>query len=122
MKKLTVLCILFAALLAFAADPKPADQVILNPTKDQLAKATPLNNTICPITKEKIGAMGAGVPVIYKGQIINFCCGGCPATFAKDPEKYMKVVQEELAKNKPVTKAPATKAPAKDTTMKNMKM
>lgn len=102
MKKIAVLLVLAVA-LAFAGEPagKAAiDSVIQNPTKAQLAKATPLNNTICPVSQEKIGNMGMAVPVIYKGKIVNLCCKGCPADFAKNPEKYMKIIQEELAKNK----------------------
>lgn len=106
MKKLAML-ILFAVALTFAAEPatKATDLVNTTPTKEQLAKATPLNNTICPISKEKIGSMGAAVKVIYKGQIVNLCCMGCPADFAKDPEKYMKSVLAEVAKNKPAKPA-----------------
>ena len=100
MKKITLLITLLTALL-FAGEAKPLqDSLILKPTKEQLAKATPLNNTICPISKEKIGNMGNANPIIYKGQIVNLCCSGCNADFAKDPEKYMKIVNEELAKNK----------------------
>ena len=116
MNKLALLILLLAA-IAFAGEPAKADtSLIQKPTKEQLAKATPLNNTICPISKEKIGNMGAAVPVIYKGKIINLCCGGCPGDFAKNPEKYLKMVNEELAKNKPAksdAKA-ATPAPKKD--------
>ena len=113
MKKIATILILTAS-LAFAADPvakAATDSVITKPTKEQLAKATPLNNTICPVSKEKIGNMGAAVPVIYKGKIVNLCCNGCPGDFAKDPEKYMKIVNEEVSKNKPAEKA-ATPAPA----------
>lgn len=111
MKKIiTLLCLTVA--LAFAGTPV-AETVIQKPTKEQLAKATPLNNTICPISKEKIGNMGMAVPVIYKGKIVNLCCNGCPKDFAKDPEKYMKIVNEELAKNKPATKS-TNPAPMKD--------
>ncbi len=100
MKKIALIISLLSALL-FAGESKPlADSLILKPTQEQLAKATPLNNTICPISKEKIGNMGNANPVIYKGKIVNLCCSGCSADFAKDPEKYMKKVNEELAKNK----------------------
>lgn len=104
MKKTATLLFLTVA-LAFAGEPTgKTDTVITQPSKEQLSKATPLNNTICPVSKEKIGNMGMAVPVIYKGKIVNLCCNGCPRDFAKNPEKYMKVVQEELAKNKPATK------------------
>jgi hypothetical protein len=111
MKKIATLLFLTVA-LAFAGEPATkaaTDTVIQKPNKEQIAKAVALNNTICPITKEKIGSMGMAVPVIYKGKIINLCCGGCPGDFAKDPEKYMKIVNEELAKQKPAPKPATTK-------------
>jgi YHS domain-containing protein len=33
----------------------------------------------------------------HKGRRIYFCCPGCNATFQKDPEKYIKKVDAELA-------------------------
>lgn len=107
MKKIAILISLLTA-LAFAGEASTKqDTLILKPTKEQLAKASPLNNTICPITKEKIGSMGMAVPVIYKGKVVLFCCMGCPSEFAKNPAKYMKIVNEELAKKKKTT-TPAT--------------
>lgn len=102
MKKIAILLLMSVA-FAFAGEPagKTAiDTVITKPTKEQLAKATPLNNMICPVSKEKIGGMGPAVTVIYKGKIVNLCCMGCPADFAKAPEKYMKMINEELSKSK----------------------
>jgi|GEM_PF-1736759 len=118
MKKILSLILLVVALGFAAETAKAPSAVTINPSKEQLAKAKPLNNTICPVSKEKIGDMGKAVPVIYKGQIINLCCNGCPADFAKDPEKYMKLVQEELAKSKAAT-APTT-MPEKMSGMDNM--
>ncbi|MCL5057764.1 MAG: YHS domain-containing protein [Actinobacteria bacterium] len=37
----------------------------------------------------------------YKGKRIYFCCGGCDAEFKKDPEKYMKKLQEQGIKLEP---------------------
>ena len=92
--------LLLTVALAFAGETtSPKDTVILKPSKEQLAKATPLNNTICPVSNSKIGGMGMAIPVIYKGKIINLCCGGCPANFAKDPDKFLKIAQDEVAKN-----------------------
>jgi len=40
--------------------------------------------------------------VIYEheGKIYNFCCAGCIEEFKKDPEKYIKKVEEELQAQK----------------------
>ncbi len=48
--------------------------------------------TTCPVMGDPIDKK---FYADYKGKRVYFCCGMCPATFAKDPEKYMKI----LAKN-----------------------
>ena len=30
----------------------------------------------------------------YKGKRVYFCCGACPGMFAKDPEKYIKAMED----------------------------
>jgi len=32
----------------------------------------------------------------YQGKIYNFCCPMCIGSFKKDPEKYIKKVEQEL--------------------------
>ena len=77
MKKIRVL-ILALALTAFAVgslwavDPKP--------------------QTLCPVLA---GNIDKNVYVDYQGKRIYFCCLGCDAEFKKDPEKYLKKLQEE---------------------------
>ena len=77
MKKFKAI-ILALALIAFvagslwAADPKP--------------------QTTCPVLA---GNVDKNVYADYKGKRIYFCCKGCDAEFKKDPEKYMKKLQEE---------------------------
>jgi YHS domain-containing protein len=36
----------------------------------------------------------------YKGKVYNFCCQMCIEEFKKDPQKYIKKVEEEKAKEK----------------------
>jgi YHS domain-containing protein len=62
----------FAAGTVWAADPKP--------------------QTVCPVLG---GNVDKNVYADYKGKRIYFCCKGCDAEFKKDPEKYMKKLQEE---------------------------
>ncbi|MDD4955882.1 MAG: YHS domain-containing protein [Candidatus Omnitrophica bacterium] len=50
---------------------------------------------MCPVTGEKIDEK-AKVTYEYKGKIYNFCCSACIPEFKKDPEKYIKKVEEEL--------------------------
>ena len=77
MKKFKAL-ILALALTAFAAGSLWA------------ADAKP--QTTCPVLA---GNVDKNVYADYKGKRIYFCCQGCDATFKKDPEKYMKKLQEE---------------------------
>jgi YHS domain-containing protein len=70
--------ILALALIAFvggslwAADPKP--------------------QTVCPVRGDKIDKSAY---VDYQGKRIYFCCEGCDKDFKKDPEKYLKKMQDE---------------------------
>jgi YHS domain-containing protein len=59
--------------------------------------------TICPVMGGKIDK---NVYTDYQGKRIYFCCSGCPADFKKDPEKYMKKLEEQGVV---LEKAPETK-------------
>ncbi len=48
--------------------------------------------TVCPVLGGKINQQ---VYVDYQGQRVYFCCPGCDKEFQKDPEKYMKKLQEQ---------------------------
>ena len=56
-----------------------------------------VGNKFCPVSKEKVGEMGEGVKFEYNGKIYNLCCPMCKKDFAKDPEKYSKIAEEEAA-------------------------
>jgi len=67
---------------------------------DSSKKEVNVGNKICPVTGEKINE-NTKVTYEYQGKIYNFCCAGCPDEFKKNPEKYIKKVNEELqARNK----------------------
>ena len=77
---------------------------------------------VAPVVSEEVGGQGSttaqvNCPVMggkinkniytdYKGKRIYFCCSGCDETFKKDPEKYIKkledagVVLEEVPQEK----------------------
>ena len=58
-----------------------------------------VGNKICPVSGEKIdGAMGETGEYEYKGKIYNLCCKMCLKDFKKDPEKYSKIAEDEVAK------------------------
>lgn len=54
------------------------------------AEAKP--QTVCPVLG---GNVDKQVYADYKGKRIYFCCKGCDAQFKKDPEKYMKKLEEQ---------------------------
>jgi YHS domain-containing protein len=55
-------------------------------------------NKLCPVSGESVEAMGGGVQHEYNGTVYNLCCAGCVATFDKDPEKYVGIVEQEFTK------------------------
>ena len=59
--------------------------------------AVDVGNTICPVTGEKIDEKTKET-YVYEGKIYNFCCPMCVPKFKKEPEKYIKKIEEEKAK------------------------
>jgi hypothetical protein len=99
-----------SASLAFSADaPKGGDKPATPATTDSawLEKARaeyPLKT--CVVTGEDLagdGDMAEAKDFIYKqpgkpDRLIRFCCGKCQPKFEKDPDKYLKVIDEAAAK------------------------
>jgi YHS domain-containing protein len=54
-----------------------------------------VGNTICPVSGEKVGEMGAAVPYVYNGKTYNLCCAMCAKDFKNDPAKYSKIAEEQ---------------------------
>ena len=52
-------------------------------------------NKICPVSGEKIDE-ATRATYKYEGKIYNFCCPMCIDEFKKDPEKYIKKIEQEL--------------------------
>jgi YHS domain-containing protein len=76
----------FAAGSLWAADPKP--------------------QALCPVLA---GNVDKSVYADYKGKRIYFCCKGCDTEFKKDPEKYMKKLEDAGVTLEPAPAAPAKK-------------
>jgi YHS domain-containing protein len=64
--------------------------------------------TVCPVLQ---GNIDKSVYVDYKGKRIYFCCKGCDAEFAKDPEKYLKKLEDQgvTPENSPAAPGPGGK-------------
>ena len=69
-------------------------------------KAVEVGNKICPVSGDEIPApgeksdMGEGIKYEYNEKIYNLCCPMCIKDFKKNPEKYSKIAEDEVAKDK----------------------
>ena len=88
--------------MAYEASPQiPAEPGSLG----SIAPAgTQVGNKICPVSGHKVGEMGAPVQHEYMGKTYNFCCKMCLKDFDKDPAKYSKIADDEVAKDATATK------------------
>lgn len=64
-----------------------------------LEQAVNIGNKICPVSNEKINEKTKAT-YEYEGKIYNFCCTACVDEFKKEPQKYIKKVEEELNASK----------------------
>ncbi len=64
-------------------------------TETASKEAVNVGNKICPVSGEKIDEKTKAT-YEYGGKIYNFCCAMCIDEFKKDPQKYIKKVEEEL--------------------------
>lgn len=89
--------VLFVVLFAspvFAVTPEGGQVAMAD------AKATApveVGNSLCPVSGEKVGGMGDVVKYEYNGKVYNLCCAMCAKDFKKDPEKYSKIAEDEVA-------------------------
>ena len=78
---LTVAASLWVAGLAAAADKPAATQPIF---------ATDLQNTVCPVSGDKVG--DSKLVEVYDGKVYHLCCPSCQDDFEKDPGKIARAV------------------------------
>ena len=77
------------------------DKEMMMQTEGTVTNTTPeevveVGNKICPVMGNPIDEETKAT-YEYKGKIYNFCCAGCVEEFKKDPEKYIKKIEEEKA-------------------------
>jgi len=110
LKKIVIIISMFIILAShIIAQEKPED-LIENAQRDSLAEITEaadssetvestelqIWNKVCPVMGNKIDP--DGLTVEYNGKLYGFCCPGCDAKFAKNPEKYAKNLSEDGTK------------------------
>ncbi len=52
----------------------------------------------CPKTGELLGSMGKPYKIKLNGRDVFLCCDGCEEAVKKDPDKYLKKLDELMAK------------------------
>ncbi len=60
-------------------------------------QAVEVGNKFCPVSGNKVddGKMGEAVKIEHNGKIYNLCCPMCIKDFKKNPEKYIKILEEK---------------------------
>ena len=74
------------------------------------SEAAAIAQKLCPVEGDPIDPK---VYVDYQGRRVYFCCEMCPGTFKKDPEKYLKKLDEQMKGAAPAAKdtPPAAEKP-----------
>ncbi len=75
---------------AAMADVAPTNTVINTKSSEY-----PL--TICVVSGDKLGQMGQPPALNYEGTEVRFCCKDCIKDFNKDPQKYLKRLNDAKA-------------------------
>lgn len=92
---ITSLLMIYVLTTGFAADQ---NQKTLDVKDIKLFKTYPLKT--CIVSDEAFGGdMGEPLSFVYDGQEYTICCKGCIKSFAKDPQKYVKKLEENKNKS-----------------------
>jgi len=81
---IAMLALVGGPLDSVAADSKPA--------------AKPYKLETCAVSDEKLGGMGKPFVFEHNGQEIKLCCKSCKKDFDKNPDKFLKKMQENEKK------------------------
>ena len=84
-----VLILLFTAFTFFSCAGKTNEQTMQN---SQLTSSEGKPQTICPVMGGKIDKK---FYADYNGKRVYFCCGACNAEFQKDPDGYIKKLENQ---------------------------
>ena len=92
---LVLVSVAFLILLNGSTVVQAEDMLEGSTVTSEAAESTNVGNKICPVSGEKINE-DTKATYEYEGKTYNFCCPMCIEEFKKDPEKYIKKVEEEL--------------------------
>ncbi len=48
----------------------------------------------CVVSGGKLGSMGEPIDYVHNNQLVRFCCSGCVEAFEKNPDEYLKKLNE----------------------------
>ncbi len=82
-----VLCVALAA--AVHAAPATSE----TPTMNEMHNGASNGDTVCPVSGEPV-SKDSNITYTYKGKVYRFCCPACVEAFKKDPEKYIRNMEE----------------------------
>lgn len=72
-----------------AAEPEPAAASSDDASSDD---AYPID--FCLVSGAKLGSMGAPTTLTHEGRTLKFCCDSCIGAFRKDPQAYLRKLDE----------------------------
>lgn len=105
MKKLIICMTLLGLIFLLSGQSlKAQDKAKEAGVATDISKTVDVGNKICPVSGEKIDEK-LKATYEYKGKTYNFCCAMCIDAFKKDPEKYIKQIEEEAKSKKDDAKA-----------------
>ena len=64
------------------------------------AEDAPYPLKTCVVSGEKLGSMGKSFVHSYEGREVQFCCKACLKDFNKDPQKFLKKLDDAAQKPK----------------------
>jgi len=67
---------------------------------EKAPEAAPYLLKTCVVSGEKLGSMGKSFVHAYEGREVQFCCKACLKDFNKDPQKFLRKLDEAAQKPK----------------------
>jgi len=62
---------------------------------DEKKEAKPYPLKVCIVSGQPLDAMGGPKVIVHEGQEVKFCCASCQPRFDKNPDKYLKKLEED---------------------------